>query len=198
MINNIIILTLFVTCVSIAFTFTTKKDDKNVLQNFDVKNTIYNLDINDINGKKIDLNEFRDKKILFTNIASKCGFTGQLKSLQQLHDKYKDDIIIIASPSNDFMNQEPLQGKEILNFCKLNYGVTFIVTEKIHVKGNKIHPLYAFLTDKKLNGWNNSKTSWNFNKFLINENGYLTHHFGSLVDPMSKKITSKISSSITS
>ena len=198
MIKNIILITVLVIFASMTFAFSTKKVSQNILENLNIKNSIYNISINDLSGKKIDLSRYKNKKILFTNIASKCGFTGQLESLQKLHDKHNDDVIIIASPSNDFMNQEPLEGDEILNFCKLNYGVTFIITEKIHVKGKNIHPLYAFLTNEKQNGWNDSKTSWNFNKFLVNENGFLTHHFGSMVDPMSKKITNKISSSSTS
>ena len=200
--NNIIILKLVSIigslCVASSNIDLDEKKNIDIVEYMKEDNIVYNYTIKSISGQNIDLKKFKNKKILFVNIASKCGFTKQLKSLQTLYEKYKNDLVIIASPSNDFMNQEPLEGEQILNFCQVNYGVTFLVTEKIHVKGKQIHPLYDFLTNKELNGWNNDKTSWNFNKFLINEKGVLTHHFGSMVSPMSKKIINNISSSITS
>ena len=121
-----------------------------------------------INGDKLEFEKFKNKYILIVNIASKCGFSSQLKSLQLLQDKNIDDLIIIGVPSNDFMNQEPLNNSQIYSFCKINYGVTLLITEKIKVKGDLIHPLFEFLTNKDLNGWLDKAPSWNFNKYLIN------------------------------
>ena len=161
-------------------------------------NNIYSQKINLINGDKLEFDKFKNKHILIVNIASKCGFTSQLKSLQLLQDKNIDDLIIIGVPSNDFMNQEPLNNSQIDSFCKINYGVTFLITEKIKVKGDLIHPLFEFLTNKDLNGWLDKAPSWNFNKYLINKDGHLIKHFGSMVDPNSTKITKFFSSNESS
>ena len=155
-------------------------------------NSIYQIELNDINNSPISLKEFKNKKILIVNTASKCGFTYQYESLQNLHQNYKDKIVVIGVPSNDFMNQEPGTVKEIVKFCKINYGVDFILTEKMHVKGAKKHALFKYLTDKSLNGWNNNEPSWNFNKYLIDEDGFLINKFGSTFDPGSKLFLSKI------
>ena len=155
-------------------------------------NPIYNISIKDINNKNIDLNQFKNKKILIVNTASKCGFTYQYKSLQKLHKKYKDQLIIIGSPSNDFLNQEPGNANEIKKFCELNYGVEFLLTEKIKVKGKNKHELFEYLTNSNMNGWNNSEPSWNFNKYLIDEEGYLINKFGSTFDLLSDMFINKI------
>ena len=153
-------------------------------------NSIYQFKLNSADGKLIDFNDFRGKNILIVNTATECGFTYQLESLQKLQDKFVENLVVIGTPSNDFMNQEPRNNSEIINFCSDKYGVEFLLTEKIHVSGKKIHELYKYLTNIEYNGTNNKKVSWNFNKFLIDENGYLLDHFGSMTKPFSKKITS--------
>ena len=153
-------------------------------------NSIYQFKLNSADGKLIDFNDFRGKNILIVNTATECGFTYQLESLQKLQDKFVENLVVIGTPSNDFMNQEPRNNSEIINFCSDKYGVEFLLTEKIHVSGKKIHELYKYLTNIEYNGTNNKKVSWNFNKFLIDENGYLLDHFGSMTKPFSEKITS--------
>lgn len=153
-------------------------------------NNIYQFKLNSADGKLIDFNDFRGKKILIVNTATECGFTYQLESLQKLQDKFVENLVVIGTPSNDFMNQEPRNNSEIINFCSDKYGVEFLLTEKIHVSGKKIHEIYKYLTNIEYNGTNNKKVSWNFNKFLIDENGYLLDHFGSMTKPFSEKITS--------
>ena len=153
-------------------------------------NSIYQFKLNSADGKLIDFNDFRGKNILIVNTATECGFTYQLESLQKLQDKFVENLVVIGTPSNDFMNQEPRNNSEIINFCSDKYGVEFLLTEKIHVSGKKIHEIYKYLTNIEYNGTNNKKVSWNFNKFLIDENGYLLDHFGSMTKPFSEKITS--------
>ena len=153
-------------------------------------NSIYQFKLNSADGKLIDFNDFRGKKILIVNTATECGFTYQLESLQKLQDKFVENLVVIGTPSNDFMNQEPRNNSEIINFCSDKYGVEFLLTEKIHVSGKKIHEIYKYLTNIEYNGTNNKKVSWNFNKFLIDENGYLLDHFGSMTKPFSEKIIS--------
>lgn len=152
----------------------------------------YDLKIHNIDGDLIDLNKFKGKNILFVNVASKCGFTKQYESLENLYRKYKDDLVIIGCPSNQFGQQEPGTNKEIIEFCKRNYGVTFLMTEKIMVKGNNIHPIYNWLTSSKLNGVLDSSVKWNFQKYFINREGHLVDYFYSTTDPLSPKITNLI------
>ena len=148
------------------------------------KKSVYDIAINSIDGEPINLSEFKGKKILFVNVASKCGFTPQYEDLQQLHEKYGEKLAIIGVPCNQFMNQEPGNSEEIITFCKKNYGVSFLITEKIDVKGNNQHPLYSWLTKKSENGLIDSKVKWNFQKYLLNENGELIEIFMSKVNPM--------------
>ena len=151
--------------------------------------SLYNIKINSLQGKEIDLALYKGKKILFVNVASKCGFTPQYDGLQKLHDEYKDKLVIIGVPCNQFGSQEPGKSNEIQEFCSINYGVTFLITEKVDIKGDKQHPLYKFLTQKSKNGKKNSSVKWNFQKYLINEEGYLIDYWFSLTKPQSKKIT---------
>ncbi len=151
--------------------------------------SLYNIKINSLQGKEIDLTSYKGKKILFVNVASKCGFTPQYDGLQKLHDEYKDKLVIIGVPCNQFGSQEPGKSNEIQEFCSINYGVTFLITEKVDIKGDKQHPLYKFLTQKSKNGKKNSSVKWNFQKYLINEEGYLIDYWFSLTKPQSKKIT---------
>ena len=152
-------------------------------------NSIYDIKINDITGEPIKLSDFKDKYVLFVNVASKCGFTDQYKDMQELHEKYKSKLVIIGLPCNQFNNQEPGNEQEISQFCKINYGVTFLLTEKIEVKGDNQHPLYKWLTDKNLNGEKSSTVRWNFQKYLIDPSGKLINYWYSITNPLSQKIT---------
>ena len=153
---------------------------------------LYNLKINDIDGKKIDLNNFRGKYIIFVNVASKCGFTKQYSDLEILHQKYKNDLVVIGLPCNQFGGQEPASEAEIKSFCSKNFGVSFVLTEKINTKGKDIHPIYSWLTNKKNNGKKDSSVKWNFQKYLVNREGELIDYFNSLTSPLSSKITNLI------
>ena len=153
-----------------------------------IKN-IYNIKINSLQGTPINLQQFKGKKILLVNVASKCGFTAQYKDLQNLQDTYKDSLVIIGTPCNQFGKQEPGNASEIQEFCKVNYGVTFLITEKIDVKGKNQHPLYKWLTDKDSNGKQNSTVKWNFQKYLIDEKGEFLNYFYSITNPLSSRIT---------
>ena len=153
------------------------------------KQSIYDIEINDISGNPISLKEFEGKKIVFVNVASKCGFTKQYKELQLLSDTYKEKLVVIGAPCNQFGKQEPGNASEIQEFCELNFGVTFLLTEKLNVKGSKQHPLYQWLTSKKLNGKKSSSVQWNFQKYLVDEKGDFINYYYSFTKPMSSKIT---------
>lgn len=151
--------------------------------------SIYDITIHNLQGEVLNLSQFQGKKILFVNVASKCGFTPQYTALQELQDTYKDTLVVIGVPCNQFGAQEPGSSTEIQEFCSINYGVTFPITEKIDVKGQNQHSLYSFLTDKKINGQKNSSVKWNFQKYLVDENGVLIDYWYSITKPLSKKIT---------
>ncbi|MDH5474758.1 MAG: glutathione peroxidase [Cyclobacteriaceae bacterium] len=140
--------------------------------------------------KEIKLSDYAGKKILIVNVASKCGFTPQYKDLQKLYEMYEDKLVIIGFPCNQFMGQEPENELGIKEFCEKNYGVTFPMTTKIDVNGDNQHPIYKWLTEKKRNGVDDYKVSWNFNKFLIDEEGKLIGYFGSKTKPFDEAITS--------
>ena len=132
----------------------------------------YDFTVKTIDGKDFPLSILKGKKILVVNVASKCGLTPQYKQLQALYEKYgSDKFVIIGFPSNDFMGQEPGTNEEIQEFCQLNYGVTFPMMEKISVKGKEMHLLYKWLTQKNENGKEDAEVQWNFQKFMIDENG---------------------------
>ena len=154
--------------------------------------TVYDFSLTGTDGKEINLNAFKGKKILFVNVASKCGYTPQYEGLQKLYEQNKENLVIIGLPCNQFMNQEPGTNEEIQTFCKKNYGVTFPITQKIYVKGDKIHPLYNWLTRKELNGVVDSKVKWNFQKYLIDEEGALIQVFGSKVKPLDEEVISAV------
>ena len=136
----------------------------------------------------IRLEDFKGKKILFVNVASRCGFTYQYEGLEQLYQQYKDQLVVIGSPCNQFLRQEPGSEEKIAQFCSINYGVTFHMTEKINVKGRDAHDIYKWLTKKRLNGQADIKVTWNFNKFLVDENGQIIDHYGASVKPMDEDI----------
>ena len=139
-----------------------------------MKNSIHTFTVEDINGNSFDLSSLRGKKVMLVNTASKCGLTPQYKKLEALYQQYKDqNFVIVGFPANNFMWQEPGTNDEIKAFCKKNYGVSFPMMAKISVKGKNQHPLYAFLTQKTKNGVVDSSVKWNFQKYLIDENGVL-------------------------
>ena len=153
---------------------------------------LYKIAINSLQGEAINFEDFKGKKILFVNVASECGFTPQYKDLQELHSKYKDKLVVIGVPCNQFGKQEPGNALQIETFCEKNYGVNFLMTEKVDVKGENQHPLYAWLTQKEKNGIKNSSIKWNFQKYLIDENGKFIDYYFSVTKPLSKKIVDKL------
>jgi glutathione peroxidase len=153
---------------------------------------LLDVKINSLEGEPINLSEFKGKKILFVNVASKCGYTPQYTDLQKLHEKHGDKLVIIGTPCNQFGFQEPGSAEDIQNFCERNYGVEFLITEKIDVKGGGQHPLYQWLTQKANNGVEDSKVKWNFNKYLVDENGNYIAKYGSSVKPFDEQIVSKL------
>lgn len=152
--------------------------------------SIYDITINSLGGEALDLSNYKGKKILFVNVASKCGYTPQYEDLEKLFQEYGDKLMIIGVPCNQFGGQEPGTHDEIADFCQKNYGVTFTMTEKVDVKGENQHPLYKWLTSEELNGVESSTVKWNFHKFLVDEDGKLLESFGSAVKPFDEKITS--------
>ncbi len=154
------------------------------------KQSIHNLTFTDIHGKEIKLSDFKGKNIVIVNVASECGFTKQYEGLQKLHEKYKENTVVIGFPCNQFGGQEPGVEKEIESFCKKNFGVTFILSSKIEVKGVNAHPIFKWLTNKNENGVMDSSVKWNFQKYVLNSSGELVDVFYSITDPMSEKITS--------
>ena len=136
--------------------------------------TIYQFKVEDLSGKTFDFASLKGKKILIVNTASKCGYTPQYEQLEAIYNKYKNkNFVIVGFPANNFLWQEPGTNAEIATFCQSKYGVTFPMMGKISVKGKDMHPIYQFLTQKKLNGVLDSKVEWNFQKYLIDENGEL-------------------------
>lgn len=167
--------------------------EKSAEELMDNRPTIYTYKVTDISGGEFDFASLKGKRILVVNTASKCGLTPQYKDLQALYDTYKDqNFVIIGFPANDFMSQEPGTNEEIVEFCQMNYGVTFPMMSKISVKGDSIAPIYQFLTQKSLNGFADSSVEWNFQKYLINENGQLEKVVGPRINPLDKEITSWI------
>ena len=154
--------------------------------------SIYEIKINDIWGDAIELNDFKGKYILFVNVASECGFTGQYKDLQKLHEEYGSKLVVIGVPCNQFGGQEPGESHEITAFCTEKYSVTFLMTEKIEVKGSNQHPLYKWLTGKNSNGIKNSTVRWNFQKYLVDPSGNLIDYWYSITQPLSQKIIKHI------
>ena len=141
------------------------------------------------NGDTLDFSSLKGKKVMLVNTASNCGYTNQYADLQKLSDEYKDKIVVIGFPANDFKEQEKGTDTEISEFCKKNYGVTFPLMQKsIVVKSPLQNNIYQWLTEEEKNGWNNKVPSWNFTKYIVNENGVLTNYFESSVSPISSDI----------
>jgi glutathione peroxidase len=151
--------------------------------------SFYDLKAEAINGEPFDFASLKGKKVLVVNTASKCGFTPQYKELEQLYKTYGGDkFVIVGFPANNFMGQEPGSNEDIQQFCQLNYGVTFPMMSKISVKGSDMDPVYQWLTSKSQNGMLDSKVSWNFQKYMIDENGNLVGFAEPKESPMSDKI----------
>jgi glutathione peroxidase len=163
-----------------------KAEVKNVQQS-DTITSFYDLSITDIDGQPIDLKSMKGKSIMIVNTASKCGFTPQFEELEAFYKKYKDQAYVIGVPCNDFGGQDPGSETEIKSFCQRNYGVTFLMTEKMTIKENP-SPLYKWLTTKSDNGWNEQKPGWNFCKYIISPEGKLVAFYGSAVKPLSEEI----------
>ncbi len=155
--------------------------------------SFHDFTLNTIDGKPFNMAQLRGKKVLVVNTASKCGLTPQYEQLQELYEKYGGDTFtIIGFPANNFMNQEPGSNEEIAEFCQVNYGVTFQMMEKISVKGKDMHPLYQWLTEKSRNGVMDAEVTWNFQKFMIDENGKLVDVASPREKPLSDRIVNWI------
>ncbi len=150
---------------------------------------LYSFKVKDIDGKEFDLSSLKGKKVLVVNVASKCGLTPQYEKLQELYEKYKDDnFVVIGFPANNFKGQEPGTDEEIKTFCTLTYNVSFPMMSKIDVVGESKAPLYAWLTEKSQNGKLDAEVQWNFQKFMVDENGNLVDFAAPREDPFSDKI----------
>lgn len=147
------------------------------------KKSIYDFKMADIEGKPVDFKNFKGKKLLLVNVASKCGYTRQYADLEKLHKQYGDKLVIMGFPANNFGGQEPGSNAEIQEFCKKNYGVSFLMFEKISVKGKDRHPLYEWLEEKS-----GKAPSWNFCKYFVDETGEKVLFFPSSTNPMSEEI----------
>ena len=154
-----------------------------------MENSLHQFTVEALEGESFDFSTLKGKKIMVVNTASKCGLTPQYKDLQALYEEYgSDKFVIVGFPANNFMSQEPGSNEEIAAFCERNYGVTFPMMAKIDVKGKDIHPVYAFLTQKEKNGVMDSKVSWNFQKYLVNEEGILEKVISPRTSPKDEEI----------
>jgi len=162
--------------------------DENTPTKQTMKN-IYDYKVESIDGKEINFADYKGKNILIVNTASECGFTKQYADLQKVSEEYKNNLVVVGFPANNFGGQEPGTNTEIGAFCEKNYGVTFPLAAKVSVKGDDTAPIFKFLTDKDLNGVKNTTIMWNFTKFLIDENGKLVDTFISTTKPTDNAIT---------
>lgn len=154
-----------------------------------MKKSIHEFIVTDINGQSFDFSTLKGKKIMVVNTASKCGLTPQYKGLEALYNTYKDkNFVIVGFPANDFMAQEPGTNEEIATFCSKNYGVSFPMMSKISVKGKDMHPIYRFLTSLNENGLEDNQVKWNFQKYLLNEDGFLEKIISPSTEPDDEQI----------
>ncbi|WP_312303156.1 glutathione peroxidase [Chryseobacterium sp.] len=151
--------------------------------------TIYDFTVESLDGKEINFADFKGKKILIVNTASECGFTPQYADLEKIYEQYKDKLVVVGFPANNFGGQEPGTNTEIGAFCQKNYGVTFPLAAKVSVKGDDMAPIFKYLTEQELNGVKNTTILWNFTKFLVDENGKLIDTFVSTTKPTDEAIT---------
>lgn len=160
----------------------------------DTEKNFYDFKAPLIEGGEVSMEDYRGKAVLVVNTASKCGFTPQYEGLQELYERYRGrDFVVLGFPSNDFMGQEPGTNQEIREFCSLRFNVSFPLFEKIHVKGEKIHPLYRYLTEESAF---KGKISWNFNKFLISRSGEVIGRFDSKVRPGDPELVKAVESAL--
>lgn len=157
------------------------------------QNGFYDFKVKSLDGNEFDFSTLRGKKVMIVNTASKCGFTPQYKELEALYEKYRDELVIIGFPANNFASQEPGSNEDIRKFCTDNYGVKFPMMSKVSVKGKDMSPVYKWLTSKELNGVKDSNVSWNFQKYLIDGNGKLVEVLEPKVKPDSEKVLAWIS-----
>ena len=154
-----------------------------------MEQTVHQFTVETLEGDQFDFSSLKGKKIMVVNTASKCGLTPQYKDLQALYEKYvSEKFVIVGFPANNFMKQEPGSNEDIAAFCERNYGVSFPMMAKIDVKGNDIHPIYSFLTQKDKNGVMDSKVTWNFQKYLINEDGVLEKVISPRTSPVDEEV----------
>ena len=154
--------------------------------------SIHDFKVQSIDGQTIDLSKFKGKKLLIVNTASKCGYTPQYKALEALQQKYKGKLVVIGFPSDNFGGQEFQENSQIKEFCQKNYGVTFPLTTRVDVKGENAAPIFKYLCNKSENGVLDAEIGWNFNKFLVDENGKLVAHFDSKTLPDSPEVLNLI------
>ena len=165
---------------------------QDVTEKADAAKSIYDFKIEALDGSTIDFAKYKGKKILIVNTASQCGYTPQYEDLQKLYEKYKETLVIVGFPANNFGGQEPGTNGEIKEFCKKNYGVTFPMAAKVSVKGDDTAPIYKWLCNKAENGVMDAEIKWNFGKFLLDEKGNLITYFPSKITPLSEEITGKL------
>ena len=155
--------------------------------------SFYSLKDTSIDGSVFDFEQLKGKKIMLVNTASDCGYTGQYDDLQKLSETYKGKLVVIGFPANDFKEQEKGTDEEIASFCKINFGVSFPLMKKSSViKGTNQNKVFEWLTNPIMNGWNKQWPSWNFCKYIVDEEGRLIHYFGSTIDPLGKEITTAL------
>lgn len=154
--------------------------------------SIYDFTVKSIDGEDIKLSDYKGKKILIVNVASECGYTPQYKGLEKLYETYRDKLVVLGFPANNFGGQEPGTNAEIKAFCTKHFNVTFPMFEKISVKGNDTHPLYRWLCTPAENGWNDKAPNWNFCKYLIDEKGELIKYYSFAVEPLDDAIVDEI------
>ena len=194
-ISQVGLISLYILTISCVFIESGEKEllnNQNDKKKMSTSESIYNIKVNKLDGTSIDLKEFKGKKMLFVNVASKCGYTPQYAELQELYDQYSEKLEIFGVPCNQFGGQEPGSDEEIAQFCKKNYGVTFTMLEKVDVKGSSQHPLYSWLTTKEKNGVMDATVKWNFHKFLVDEEGALINMYNSRTNPVGAEMLEAI------
>lgn len=188
--TTLIIIAAFVAVGFLTYSFITRRGH---VKHTPLGKKFYDLKVKTLDGKQtLNLAAYKGKKVLCVNTASECGYTKQYEGLQKIAEQYKDRLVVIGFPCNQFGGQEPGSTEEIDKFCKKNYGVTFPLTEKIDVKGDKQHEVYQWLCQKNNNGFGDYEVKWNFNKFLIDENGNLIGYYPSSVKPESEELAKAI------
>ncbi len=160
--------------------------------NIMTEKSFFDLKAVDMDGNTVSMDQYKGKKVVVVNLASKCGYTPQYEDLQRLYTENKNKMVILGFPCNDFGGQEPGSNEEIAQFCSVNYGVEFPLFDKITLKDGEKPEVYQWLTDKSKNGWNSDSPNWNFCKYVINEEGELTHFFQSKIKPLGEEMTAAL------